>query len=175
MIQVVFISYNLHTYNLHTFFLITGHCVTPVAYHYDPETTRLIMKEFNSDNMKKFLKEYTSYSSHQIGTSESHLFANNISELWSQFGLSKVELSQVKNVIPQPDPKMPSKITIFDEKGERVFSLDIKQEQDLVSFTPQGIEKGQLVYGHYGRFEDLTSLQRYSKYFRAYCWILKLI
>ena len=97
---------------LHTYFQITGHCVTPVAYHYDPETTRLIMKEFNSDNMKKFLKEYTSYSSHQIGTSESHLFANNISELWSQFGLSKVELSQVKNVIPQPDAKMPSKITI---------------------------------------------------------------
>jgi len=138
-----------------------GHCVTPVAYHYDPETARLILEEFNSDSVKSFLEDYTSYSSHQIGSQESHLFAQNISDLWRDFGIPKVEISQVKNKIPQPDVKMPSKITILDPAdGKAVFDLDIPHEKDLVSFTPPGTAAGQLVYGHFGRFEDLTTLQR---------------
>ena len=120
-----------------------GHCVTPVAYHYDPETARLILEAFNSDNVKSFLEDYTSYSSHQIGSQESHLFAQNISDLWRDFGIPKVEISQVKNKIPQPDVKMPSKITILDPAdGKAVFDLDIPHEKDLVTFTPPGTAAG---------------------------------
>ena len=142
-------------------FYVLGHCVTPVAYHFDPETARFILEEFNSENVNNFLEDYTSYSSHQIGSQESYLFAKNISDLWRDFGVPTVEISQVKNKITQPDVKIPSKITIIDQDGKPVFVLDITHEKDLVSFTPPGTAMGQLVYGHFGQFDDLTTLQRY--------------
>ena len=132
-----------------------------MAYHYDPEQARFFLERFQSENVKEFLNDFTSSSSHQIGTSESYSFAVNISHVWTDFGIPKVEISHVKNKIPKPDVKMPSKITIFHENGTSVFSLEILNENDLVSFTPGGVADGQLIYGHYGRFQDLTTLQRY--------------
>ncbi len=37
-----------------------GHCITPVPYHYDPETARLILEEIDSESIKNFLHDFTS-------------------------------------------------------------------------------------------------------------------
>lgn len=135
-----------------------GHCITPVPYQYDPETAKFILEEVNYDSIKDFLHEFTSQS-HQIGSQESYAFAQNMSNLWRDFGFPKVEISQVMNKIPRPNAKLRSGISIMDQNGQAVYNLEVSLEQDLISFTPGAIEHGRLVYGHYGRFEDLTTLQ----------------
>lgn len=137
-----------------------GHCITPVPYQYDPETAKFILEEVNYNSIKGFLHDFTTQN-HQIGSHESYAFAQNMSNLWRDFGFPKVEVSQVMNKIPRPNAKLTSGISITDpaNAGKLVFSLDIPLEHDLISFTPGAIEHGRLVYGHYGRFEDLTTLQ----------------
>lgn len=48
-------------WGLHHYFIDSqGHCVTPVPYHFDPETAKLIMDEVDLDNIKSFLNDFTS-------------------------------------------------------------------------------------------------------------------
>ena len=137
-----------------------GHCVTPVPYQYDPETAKLILEEVGHTNIATFLGEYTSFPNHKVGTPETDSFAKNISNLWQEFGLDLVEIDHVKTKIPTPDKKIPSVLTIRDSEGKIVYTLEIPQSNDLVSFTPSAIEEGRLVYGHFGRYSDLSTLQR---------------
>ena len=137
-----------------------GHCVTPVPYQYDPETAQLILEEVGHSNIAQFLGDYTSYPNHQVGTQETDNFAQNISELWKDFGLDLVEIDHVNTKVPIPDQKIPSGITISDSEGNVLHTLSIPFDEDLVSFTPSAIEKGRLVYGHFGRFADFSNLQR---------------
>ena len=136
-----------------------GHCITPVPYQYDPETARFILEEIKSESIKDFLDVFTS-TGHRIGSSESQMFAKNISESWKIFGLPQVEISQVTNKLPKPDEKILSEISIKDQNGQILMNLQIPTENDLVSFTPNAIGNGKLVYGHFGRFEDLTDLKQ---------------
>ena len=83
-------------------------------------------------------------SDHKIGTHESFMFAENITDLWTLFGIPRVELSQVMNKIPRPDAKIPSEITINDNDGKVVLTLEIPHDKDLVSFTPSAFGDGRL-------------------------------
>ncbi len=74
-----------------------GHCITPVPYHFDRETARLILEEVNYTNIQAFLEDFTAVKNHRVGSDESQNFAKNISDLWKDFGLDRVEINEIIN------------------------------------------------------------------------------
>ena len=78
------------TYNfLFKIFNSRGHCVTPVPYYYDSETTEMIMEEINQNSIRQFFDEFINVHNHKIGSMESANFARNISGIFYFFYLSK--------------------------------------------------------------------------------------
>ncbi len=74
-----------------------GHCITPVPYHFDRETARLILEEVNYTNIRAFLEDFTAVKNHRVGSDDSQNFAKNISDLWKDFGLDRVEINEIIN------------------------------------------------------------------------------
>lgn len=150
-----------------------GHCVTPVPYHYDPDTARLIVDQVSADNIKLFLGEFTD-SIHDIGSLESSSFAKNMSRQWMDFGLDNVEIDKVMNKVPRPDKKIPSAITIMDPTGKAAYTLSIPHEDDKVMYSANAIGSGRLVYGHFGLFSDLRDLRSLGINFQDAVVMLKV-
>ena len=71
-------SYNF----LFKIFNFRGHCVTPVPYYYDSETTEMIMEEINQNSIRQFFDEFINVQNHKIGSVESANFARNISGIF---------------------------------------------------------------------------------------------
>ena len=88
------------------------------------------MDEVSFVNIRKLFEEFSQFESHEVGTKSSEDFARNITDIWQRFGLVKVELDEVKVMIPEASKTIPSEIAIksaIDRKLMWKKDLDTSQ------------------------------------------------
>ena len=88
------------------------------------------MDEVSFVNIRKLFEEFSQFESHEVGTKSSEDFARNITDIWQRFGLVKVELDEVKVMIPEASKAIPSEIAIksaIDRKLMWKKDLDTSQ------------------------------------------------
>jgi len=165
-----------------------GHCVTPVPYQYNGVIALEAIQEIKMENIMEFFKDFTGSDDvtnaggsgggrHVIGSEESKAFAERIREQWQSFGLRQVEMDNFKEEIPVPSSDIPSEVRILDASGQVLWSKQIEESVPNVGqvvYSASAIGQGKLVYGHFGRYEDLHDLQtRYKLNFTDAVVVLK--
>ncbi|TRY69059.1 hypothetical protein TCAL_04427 [Tigriopus californicus] len=140
-----------------------GHCMTPIPFQYNAEMAKHAIDTISFSSIRDFFEEFTSENDHELGSIESSDYARSISQLWREFGIQKTELDVVKTMIPVANLRdhghVPCEITIKDVNGTTVWSKDLDAESMAqVSYSASAIGQGQLMYGHYGRFEDFHEM-----------------
>ena len=101
---------------------------TPDTFRYSPDTAQWALDELNYTNIRRFYEEFTSSPHHLAGSEEGAAYAQNVSDLWRQFGLQKVEVEAVEVELPEPSGRIPSEVVIRDSEGNIVLRQELNGE-----------------------------------------------
>lgn len=136
----------------------------------DPEIAEVLMKNINSDNIRKYLRKLTE-KPHLAGTNESHELARELRDHWEAVGLDHVTMTPYKVLLSYPDPDDPNFVELLDENNVTQYRSNTTEkiltpEEDKPGVVPpfnaysaSGDIYGDIVYVNYGRVEDYQFLE----------------
>eukprot|EP00794_Sanderia_malayensis_P015727 gene15727-17312_t len=128
-----------------------------------------IMEELNAESIKKYLKYLTSMPS-TAGLPEAKIQAEWTKDQWEDFGFDKVKNYKYNVLLSLPEK--PGEITMFNNKGNKVYEFEIDREPLLNgdpkdprtvlpfnAYSAKGTVEGPLVYVNYGEEGDFQFLE----------------
>ncbi|XP_071788904.1 N-acetylated-alpha-linked acidic dipeptidase 2-like [Asterias amurensis] len=137
----------------------------------DASVGKLLMDEMKADNIKEYLRLFTS-TPHLAGTAADKKNADYVRDEWIKYGLKPVRQNAYNVLLSYPDSEKPNRVTVLNSNGT-TFSESKTEEppldgetirDDVVkpfnAYAAAGTIENELVYVNYGRVEDFQRLER---------------
>ncbi|KAL5004027.1 hypothetical protein ScPMuIL_017483 [Solemya velum] len=151
---------------------------------FDPQKLESIHKNhmnfLSSENVRRYIREFSTGEPELTNTHWDKTVVNHIRSEFNKFGLDKVDIQNHNIVVTYPDPERPNHLEIINSSGNVELNVSlgsIERDQDqpvfqspqndsmtnrvlypYVAFSPPGVVKGGIVYGHYGHSTDFLHL-----------------